>query len=60
MLNRMETFNEITIILVGYSFLSFSNFVLDSELKYDIGQITIFLVLFNIFINFCGMVRKMY
>lgn len=59
LLNKIEAFNEITIISVGYFFLTFSNFLLDSKLKYELGSLAMYFVLLNISLNLLGMIYNL-
>jgi hypothetical protein len=48
----MESYNEITILLVGYHLLLFTDFIEDSDMQYMVGFSVIVVTLLNILINF--------
>jgi hypothetical protein len=48
----IELFNEISIILIGYLMVVFSDMLQDSDMKYLFGWITIILFIINFTINF--------
>jgi len=50
-LNRLELFNEICILGVGYHLLLFTDFVPEPEIKYSIGWSAIVLSSLNIVVN---------
>ena len=54
MLNKLETCNEIGVILVCYHMLLFTSFVPDPLLRYQIGYscyaVTVFIILINMYV----------
>ena len=39
--NRLETFNEFMLILISYTYLLYTDYISDIEMRYLIGWITI-------------------
>lgn len=50
-MNLLEIFNELCILTYSYMLILFSDFVEISAIKYNIGWVSIGLVLFNILVN---------
>lgn len=51
MLNRLEIFNETSVLLVSYHLYYFTDFIDDPVLKYEIGWMIIAVTLLNIVVN---------
>ena len=52
---KMELFNEMTIILIMYSMLCFTDLNLNDETKYDLGYVPIALFFFNFLVHLINM-----
>ena len=50
-LNALELFNELTILLILYCFLLFTDYVSDPETRFNIGWAAILLTLGNFIVN---------
>ena len=60
LLNKLEIFNESTVILVIIGCLAFTDFLQDAELKHTMGWVVIGIILFNILLNIYIMMRTTY
>lgn len=49
--NRLEMFNELTIMVCNFLFMYFTNFINDKQIQLEIGTRLIEIILFNIFVN---------
>ena len=57
-LNRMEIFNELTLLVISYSLFSFTEFIPDVEFRYSLGWGFIAIVAFNITINWVALMYR--
>ena len=55
--NRIEITNEVFNMLISYTFLLYTDFVVDLEVRYKIGSITITLIVALIAVNIYSMVK---
>jgi hypothetical protein len=55
--NNLEMFNETCILMIGYSLLLMTDYINDSNMKYNIGYILIIITSMNILANL-GVIAK--
>lgn len=58
-LNNLETFNETMIVMTSYFMLTWSNFVDDVEMRYQIGKVFLKCVVVVVTINFAVILYQM-
>lgn len=54
--NRMEAYNEATVLIAAYPLLIFTDWVSSEERKFDVGWFLVALICFNIFVNISALV----
>ena len=59
-LNRIEIFNEITLLVLSYFLFFFTDFVPSVYMRYALGWAFIFITVFNITVNWCALFYKVY
>jgi hypothetical protein len=57
--NRMELFNEAIILTASYFLYFFTDWIPDAELKMTFGTILIYLISFDILVNFAYVIYKL-
>jgi hypothetical protein len=60
LLNRMEIFNEWTLLVCSYFLFAFTDFVGDVETRYLFGWVFIGLAVCNICVNWCALFYKFF
>jgi hypothetical protein len=55
LLNHLEIFNELSIMLAAYHLFAFTNYVDNPQLQYQVGWSMIGVTAFNILVNMCIM-----
>ena len=55
LLNRLEIFNELSIMFAAYHLFVFTNYVDDPQMQYQVGWSMIGMTAFNISVNMCIM-----
>ena len=58
MINRIERFNELCILISSYLLLIFTDFVTDEAIQYNTGWLIISIALLNILLNFAVILKK--
>ena len=59
-LNRIEIFNEVTLLILSYFLFFFSDFVPNVYMRYALGWAFIFIAVLNIAVNWCALFFKAY
>ena len=59
-MNRIEIFNEITLLVLSYFLFFFTDFVPSVYMRYTLGWVFISITVFNIAVNWCALFYKVY
>lgn len=54
---KIEVINEVFNMLISYTFLLFTDYLVDLEIRYQVGWFTIFLIIILILTNIFSMVK---